>query len=481
MRARGAALAAVVVWTLPGAAWPQAAPARATAQQQTGEAGVAQDHSDGGRLPAGQLPTEADVLLSADLEGFPLSIDFVDTDIRDVARFFSNLTGLNVLVDPEIEGPVNVSFQEVPWDVAFAAILRSHKLGFQVDQNIVRVSSLDRLAAEAEDRARLQQQEELATPLQTTTMRLSYAQASAMTPIIEAQLSQRGEVMVDTRTNALIVKDTPEVLASINELVGSLDVSSPQVVIESRIVETTTEFTRELGIQWGFSGVADAQHGNTTGLVFPSDFQVQGLNSLGDTQAVGIGGVPFAVNLPAQAPTSGIALTMGSILDTFRLDMALTAMEQKGQGKIISSPKVTAQDNTEASIESGQRIPVQTLVDNTAAITFINANLQLRVTPQITAEGTVLLDIVVDKSEPDFGNQVNGIPTIFTRRAQTRLLVRDGGTTVIGGIFQMTTINSEQRVPFFHKIPLIGSLFKSKRSQQRNNELLIFITPRILE
>ena len=196
---------------------------------------------------------------------------------------------------------------------------------------------------------------------------------------------------------------------------------------------------------------------------------------------MGIGGVPFAVNLPAQAPTSGIALTMGSILDTFRLDMALTAMEQKGQGKIISSPKVTAQDNTEASIESGQRIPVQTLVDNTAAITFINANLQLRVTPQITAEGTVLLDIVVDKSEPDFGNQVNGIPTIFTRRAQTRLLVRDGGTTVIGGIFQMTTINSEQRVPFFHKIPLIGSLFKSKRSQQRNNELLIFITPRILE
>ena len=144
-------------------------------------------------------------------------------------------------------------------------------------------------------------------------------------------------------------------------------------------------------------------------------------------------------------------------------------------------PQAAAQDNIQASIESGRRIPVQTLVDNTASVTFINANLQLEVTPQITAEGTIMLDIVVDKSEPDFGNAVLGIPTIFTRRAQTKLLVRDGGTTVIGGIFQMSTSNSESRVPFFHRIPLIGGLFKSQKTEQTNNELLIFITPRILE
>ncbi len=435
------------------------------------------------RIPAGQVPTEAGVLTDDLADGFPLSIDFVDTDIRDVARFFSSLTGLDVVLDPEITGPANVSFGDVPWDVALSAILRSHQLGYQVDRNIVRVSTLTRMATEATNQALLQQQQELASPLETAVIGLSYAEADALRLIVSAQLSARGEVIVDSRTNSMVVKDTPENLAAVSELVAGLDVAAPQVLIEARIVETTKEFSRELGIQWGFTSVADAQHGNSTGLVFPSDFTVTGNNTTGANQAAstGIGGVPFAVSLPAQAATSGLALTMGNILDTFRLDVALSAMEEEGRGKIISSPKVTAQDNIRASIESGRRIPVQTLVENTASITFINANLQLEVTPQITAEGTVMLDIIVDKSEPDFGNQVNGIPTIFTRRAQTKLLVRDGGTTVIGGIFQMTTTSSEQRVPFFHRIPLIGGLFKSTKSQQENNELLIFLTPRILE
>lgn len=448
------------------------------AAQQDGSAGLPPAGEQEERLAAGQLPTEADVLVSEFDEGFPLTINFVDTDIRDVARFFSNLTGLNVVLDPEISGPVTVTFFDVPWDVAFKAILRSHQLGYQVDRNIVRVSSMSRLADEAESRAKLAEQEQLATPLETYTTRLSYATAADVAAIIETQLSARGEVMTDARTNQLIVKDTPESLATVASLIDELDISAPQVLIESRIVETTKEFSRDLGIQWGFGAVADAAHGNTTGLVFPNNFNISGNNADG---ATGIGGVPYAVNLPAAEATSGLALTMGNILDTFRLDVALTAMEEEGRGKIISSPKVTAQDNIQAMIESGRRIPVQTLVDNTASITFINANLQLQVTPQITAEGTIMLDIVVDKSEPDFGNQVLGIPTIFTRRAETRLLVRDGGTTVIGGIFQMATTTSEARVPFFHRIPLLGNLFKSKQTEQTNNELLIFITPRILE
>lgn len=156
-------------------------------------------------------------------------------------------------------------------------------------------------------------------------------------------------------------------------------------------------------------------------------------------------------------------------------------MERDGRGKIISTPKVTAQNNFEATIESGQRIPIQTLVDNTASVQFINANLQLRVVPQITEEDTVMLDITVDKSEPDFSRLVVGIPTIFTRKAETRVLVRDGGTTVIGGIFQMTVNEQSQRVPFLHRVPLLGNLFKSEESVQTNTELLIFITPTILE
>jgi type IV pilus assembly protein PilQ len=210
--------------------------------------------------------------------------------------------------------------------------------------------------------------------------------------------------------------------------------------------------------------------------------QVQGFNnpSSGLLQT-GIGGAPYAVNLPVQEANSGVALTLGSVLDTFRLDMTLSAMEDEGRGKVISTPKVSAQNNVPAYIESGQRIPVQTLVDNTASITFINANLQLRVTPQITVERTIMLDIVVDKSEPDFSQVVVGIPTIFTRRAETRVLVRDGGTTVIGGIFQLSVNEGEQRVPGLHRIPLLGWLFKSQTTNQSNNELLIFITPTILD
>ncbi|NKB87971.1 MAG: type IV pilus secretin PilQ [Acidobacteria bacterium] len=434
------------------------------------------------RIPAGQLPSEADVLQSSELDGSTITINFVGTDIRDVSRFFSQVTGLNVVVDPDLSGPVTVRLFEIPWDIAFESILRSHRYGYEVDRNIVRVASLSTLAAEAEDRAILALNQELATPLETTAIRLSYADAIALSPVVEPQLSQRGEVIVDERTNSLIIKDTPGALNEINTLIEALDIAAPQVLIESRIVETTKNFSRSLGVQWGFGAVADAAHGNSTGLVFPNDFSVVGNNNAqGGTQAAGIGGVPFAVNLPANNPTSGVALTMGSILDTFRLDVALSAMEEEGRGKIISSPKVTAQDNVPASIESGRRIPVQTLIDNTASITFINANLQLDVTPQITAEGTVMLDIVVDKSEPDFGNAVLGIPTIFTRRAETKLLVRDGGTTVIGGIFQMSATEEEQRVPFLHRVPLVGNLFKSKDTEQSNNELLIFITPRILE
>lgn len=434
------------------------------------------------RLPAGQLPTEAEVLMSDQLEGWPIDVTFVQTDIRDVVRFFSQLTGLNIVLDPGVAGPVTVSLFSVPWDIALTTILRSHELGYTVENNVVRVASLDKLANEAQRRARLADEEQKATPLETQTVRLSYARSEDLLQLAERQLTERGEVDVDRRTNSLIIKDTPEAIQSIVGLVESLDVPAPQVMIESRIVETTKEFSRELGIQWGFQGVADSAHGNTTGLVFPNSFRVQGFNrpTTGFT-AAGVGGTPFAVNLPVSEATSGVALTLGSVLDSFRLDLALSAMEREGRGKIISTPKVTAQNNVQATIESGQRIPVQTLIDNTASIQFINANLQLQVVPQITHERTIMLDITVDKSEPDFSRLVVGIPTIFTRRATTRVLVNDGGTTVIGGIFQLTVNEQQNRVPALHRIPLLGWLFQSREALQSNNELLIFITPRILE
>jgi type IV pilus assembly protein PilQ len=319
-------------------------------------------------------------------------------------------------------------------------------------------------------------------PLATQKIDLSYANAADLLTLTERQLSARGEAVVDARTNSLIVRDTTDSIDSLRVLLETLDDPAPQVNLKARVVETTRDFARELGVQWGFQGVADAAHGNTTGLVFPNNMTVRGQNrpSTG-LEERGIGGTPFAVNLPVGESVGGIALTMGSVLDSFRLDVSLSAMESSGRGKVISTPNVTAQNNREARIESGQRIPVQVLVDNTASVQFINANLQLVVTPQITDEDTIMLDIVVDKSEPDFSREVTGIPTIFTRRAQTRVLVRDGGTTVIGGIFQLTVNEVENRVPALHRIPLLGWLFKSENETQSNNELLIFITPQILE
>ena len=434
------------------------------------------------RVPAGQLPTQAGVLEDEFQDGFPIDVDFVDVDIRDVARFFSQLTGINIVVDPEVTGPVTTQLYGVPWDSALITILESHNLGYSIERNIVRVTTTTKLAAEAEARARLMEQERNAQPLETVKIDLSYARAAELLDLTNTQLSDRGQAIVDERTNSLIVRDTGDSIGSLRQLLVSLDQPAPQVNLKARIVETTRDFARELGVQWGFQGVADAAHGNTTGLVFPNNLVVRGQNRpASGIEARGIGGTPFAVNLPAAEASSGIALTMGSVLDSFRLDVQLNAMESEGRGKVISTPNITAQNNWPAQIESGQRIPVQTLVDNTASVQFINANLQLSVTPQITVEGTIMLDIVVDKSEPDFSREVVGIPTIFTRRAETRVLVRDGGTTVIGGIFQLTVNETESRVPALHRIPLLGWLFKSQTTSQNNNELLIFITPHILE
>ena len=433
------------------------------------------------RLPAGQLPTQADILQDPNQDGVPVSVDFVDVDIRDVVRFFGQFTGLNMVLDPDVSGAVTTQLFDVPWDTALIAILQSHDLDYEINRNIIRVTTTEQLANEAALRVRLADEQRAAQPLITDTIYLSYANATDLQELALTQLSERGQTVVDTRTNSLIVRDTEDSIIGLRGLLDTLDQPAPQVNLKARVVETTRDFARELGIQWGFQGVADAAHGNTTGLVFPNNFTVQGNNSVTTAAPRGIGGTPFAVNLPTAEATSGIALTMGSVLDSFRLDVSLSAMESSGRGKVISTPNVTAQNNQQAHIESGQRIPVQVLVDNTASIQFINANLQLEVTPQITDEDTIMLTILVDKSEPDFTREVNGVPTIFTRRAETRVLVRDGGPTVIGGIFQLTVNEVESRVPGLHRIPLLGWLFKNQQTAQNNNELLIFITPQILE
>jgi type IV pilus assembly protein PilQ len=276
-------------------------------------------------------------------------------------------------------------------------------------------------------------------------------------------MSRRGDIVVDGRTNTLIIREIPTYMPAVLQLIENLDTATPQVMIEARIVETTKTLGRSLGINWGFSGAADVAHGNTTGLIFP--------NSIAGEFNVDLGTGPNVA-----------AIRLGNILDSFNLDLALTAAENQGLLKIISSPKVAALTNTAALIQSGVQIPVQTNVNNTTTVIYVDATLQLTVTPQITNEGTILLSLNVQKREPAVALNLSlgqNVP-LTIRQYRGDVLVRDGGTTVIGGIFQINDQDQNNMIPGLWKIPILGNLFRNKTRTERHDELLIFITPRIL-
>jgi len=407
--------------------------------------------------------------------GEPLSLTLKDADIKDVLRTFAQLTGLNIVVDPGVSGSVTVELHDVPWDQALDLILKINGLDYVLENNVLRVAPTSKLAAEKAARAKLAEQEELARPMKTIVKPLSYAKASEVSQLLQQEgflLSQRGSIIVDQATNTLIIRDIVDRLPGIQKLITILDQPVPQVLIEARIVETTRNFSHKLGVNWGFSGVMDAEHGNDTGLNFPN------------TVSVG-GGVNLGLGYPGgvRADAGTVGFSFGDILNTFNLDFLLSAAEDEGLVRIVSSPKVIAQNNNTATIRSGLQLPVQTVANNTVTVQYVDATLRLEVTPQITAEGTVVLDLDIKKQEPATALLVQGAQNapIFTRDAKTKLLVRDGGTQVIGGIYQLNDQNTDNRVPGVHRIPILGWLFRGKTIQQRHDELLIFITPRIMK
>ena len=365
--------------------------------------------------------------------GEPISLELKDADVKDVLRTFAKITGLNVVVDPGVSGSVTVNLENVPWDQCLDIILRINNLDYVVENNVLRVAKIQQLTSERAQQAMLRKESENARPMRTVAKTLSYAKATAVKTVLTSQgfiLSDRGSVVVDERTNQLIIRDVTDKIDGILNLIDSLDQPNPQVIIEARVVETTRTFSYALGMTWGYNAAADAAHGTTTGLQFP--------NSITSTGTVSL----------AQPGNGSIAITMGNILDSFNLNFTLTAAEANGLVKIVSSPKVTAQNNEKAHIQSGILLPIQTVANNTVTVQYVDATLSLDVTPQITAEGTVLLDIDLKKREPLSGinlqstTATGGVP-ISTRDAKTRVMVRDGGTTVIGGIYQFT--DNDQR------------------------------------
>lgn len=408
--------------------------------------------------------------------GPPVTLDFQGADLRAVLRTFSEISGLNVVIDPSITGSVDVSLRDVPWDQALDIILKANKLGYSVDGTIVRIAPIAVLAEEEAERRKLTEAQALSGELRVLTRPLSYAKAQDLVPIVtRSALSSRGEVQVDSRTNTLIIRDLADRLQGAADIVTALDRPQPQVEIEARIIQTSRDFARALGVQWGFTGRAEAALGNTSPLAFPNSGSLTG--RMGATQ--GPGGADSAVNLPVAGASTALGLALGSINGALNLDVALTALERQGKGRVLSTPRVSTQNNVEAEITQGVQIPIQTVANNTVTVQFKDAALTLRVTPQITASNTVIMRISLENASPDFSRAVNGIPPIDTQRALTSVLVGDGETTVIGGIFVSREQTNEDKVPYLNRLPLLGWLFRRDSVGDESRELLIFITPRI--
>ena len=403
--------------------------------------------------------------------GEPMTITLKDADVKDVLRSFAQISGLNIVVQPGVSGTVTVELTNVPWDQALEQVLKINSLGYQLEGNIMRIAPLSKLREEAEEQQRLRQAQALSIPLSTVMKRVSYADAAQLAGLLRSGggaslMSQRGSVVVDNRTNTLIIKELPSFMDAIITVIETLDTPEPQVMIEARIVETTKRFSSTLGIAWGFQGIASPEFGNTTGLVFPNNIDAAG-----------------GVNLETGGQTGFLDISLGNVLNSFTLDAQLQAAESDGLINILSAPRITTLNNQQASIQSGLQIPIQTVANNTVSVQFVNATLRLDVTPHVTAEGTVLMDINIQKREPQLAFAVVGASNapISTKDARTRVIVRDGGTTVIGGIYKVSTDRGEDRVPGLANVPILKHLFKNKRRSEENEELLIFITPRVVK
>ena len=395
--------------------------------------------------------------------GKRISISFRDADLKDVFRLFHEISGMNVVLDPGVSGKITIILDNVPWDQALDIILKNNGLDKVFENNLIRIATTQKLAQEASARRALKEAQELEVDAVTFTRVLSYAKVKDVLKVVKKLLSKRGDVIEDVRTNSLIISDVPKKKETINRLIDALDTQTPQVMIEARIVETDRNFEQNFGIVWGFTADASPARGTQTGLQFPN-------------RATAV----YDVSLPAPAATSSLGLSFGNVLDSFMLDVTLEAFELNGSVRILSAPKIATQNNEKATIEQGVRIPVVNTTATEINVEFISASLKLEVTPQITADNTIILDVRIDNSSPDFVNRVGDTPPIITERAETKILIKNGGTAVIGGIYKVNDAVSEAGVPGLRRLPLLGWLFKNKTVVRSNSELLVFLTPRIL-
>ena len=475
-------------------------PAPKNGAQQAAQQAVQQAATAASTVAAQQptASTPAPTPSSGRYTGEPISVNLKDVDLKDFFRLIHEISGLNVVLDPNVKGTLTIVLDEVPWDQALDIVLVNNSLDKQLNGNVLRVATKDTLKKEAETARDLQKAQAEAVAPVTVTRVLSYAKASTVRDTLKKFLSARGDIFSDDRSNQLIIRDIPSNVPMLDNLIRQLDRKSQQVEIEARVVQASRSFSQDIGVQWGFAGstaggrtvVGGAPIVGTSGVSTGSGLPTPpliGTSSTSSTATGNIGGasssssgtLPLNVNLGAGAPTSGFYI--GNRSSNFAVDLYITAAEAKGVGKLLSKPKVITQNNEKATVKQGTKIPIQTTINNTISVQYIDAVLKLEVTPQITAEGTVFMDVLVENTQIDNGvPRVQGIPALDTQSAETKVLVADGGTVVIGGIIvtqQQTSIN---QVPILGSLPVIGRLFSEKAVTINSSELLFFLTPRII-
>jgi type IV pilus assembly protein PilQ len=433
------------------------------------------------QAPAAAAPAPA----AGKYTGEPISVNLKDVDLKDFFRLIHEISGLNVVLDPAVKGSLTIVLDEVPWDQALDIVMQNNSLDKQLSGNVLRIATRSTLKNEAETQRDLEKAQAEAIAPVTVPRVLSYAKAAAMAPILKKFLSSRGDILFDDRSNQLIIRDIPSVIPNIDNLIRNLDRKSQQVEIEARVVSASRSFAQDLGTQLGFGGTTTGGRsifsGNSSvgaSLDNPATLPIPGIPNPPIVVA-GTNSLPLATNFAAGAPTSGLGFIHRS--PNFAVDFFISAAEAKGVGKLLSKPKVITQNNEKATVKQGTKIPIQTTINNTISVQFIDAVLKLEVTPQITAEGTVFMDVIVENTQIDTGiPRVQGVPALDTESAETKVTVADGGTVVIGGIIISSQRTDIQEVPLVGSLPIIGNLFKRTSVSTTSQELMFFLTPRII-
>ncbi len=421
--------------------------------------------------------------------GEPISVNLKDVDLKDFFRLIHEISGLNVVLDPNVHGTLTVVLDDVPWDQALDIVLKNNDLARELEGNVLRIATVETLKHEADARRAQVESEMLAVEKVSVTRFLSYAKAKDVIVTVRKFLSQRGDVVADDRTNAVIINDIPKVLPTIDRLLTQLDRKTQEVEIEARVVAATRQFARDIGTQFGFGwgnghsaiGGNQAVGSSPTTVTLPG--QGPGYITVPGTGTGSTSGssIPLFSNLGSTSPTSGLSFVNAS--STVRIDAILSLAESRGLLKVLSRPRVVTQNNIQALVKQGVRVPIvtQAQLGGPPTVTYIDAFLRLTVTPQITSENTIFLNVDVENTTPNFGQEVQGNPELITQQATTQVLVTDGGTVVIGGVIQTQNSVSISQVPFLGNVPVLGNLFKHTQVSTTNQELIFFITPRIIQ